>query len=99
MINTLLKQRCCFTHRDGAAHFPARPSVRVFEETADKQRLFQAVEATSLPWWVKQILLDALTLKSTWRQRETQKGKILLQESRVILKQSKTSFAVVLKLQ
>lgn len=98
MINTVLKQRCCFTHRDGAAHFAARPLVSVFEETADKQLLCQAVEATSLSWWMKQILPDALTLESTWRQKESQKGKILLQESGVLLMHSKILFGVVLKL-
>lgn len=95
MINTVLKQRCCFTHRDGA---DTRPLVSVFEETADKQLLFQAMEATSFSCWMKQILLEALTLKITWRQKETQKGKIILQEREVILKHPKTSFVVALKL-
>lgn len=61
----------CFLSRDAVLHtgtelliFAAHHLVRVFEEAADKQLLFQAVEATSLPWWMKQMLLDALTLKT-----------------------------------
>lgn len=38
-------------------------------------------------------------MTSTWRQEEIQKSKILLQESRVMLKHSKTSFVSVCILQ
>lgn len=52
VINTVLKQRCCFTHKDVAAHFATHSLVNMFDKAADKQLLFQAVEVASFPWWI-----------------------------------------------